>query len=175
MGLPCKFEIGLIRNHYVGRTFISPGQDQREIRVRTKFNTVEGVLKDRVVVMLDDSIVRGTTARQLVAMVRRAGAREVHFRVASPPVVNPCFYGMDFPSRAELLANEFPDSAEMAAWLGADSLAYLSVEGMMRAVNEAHSATTERTGTPPGFCNACFSGRYPVPVEEGITKDQYDL
>ena len=175
MGLPCKFEIGLIRNHYVGRTFISPGQDQREIRVRTKFNTVEGVLKDRVVVMLDDSIVRGTTARQLVTMVRRAGAKEVHFRVASPPVVNPCYYGMDFPSRDELLANAFPSTDEMAAWLGVDSLAYLSIDGMMRAVHDAHAATTERTGSPPGFCNACFSGRYPVPVDVGVTKEEYDL
>jgi amidophosphoribosyltransferase len=101
IGRRCKLDIGLIRNHYVGRTFISPGQDARELKVKSKFNTVKGVLKDRVVVMVDDSIVRGTTARQLVAMVREAGAKEVHFRVASPPVISPCFYGMDFPSHDE--------------------------------------------------------------------------
>jgi amidophosphoribosyltransferase len=168
LGHPCRFEIGLIRNHYVGRTFISPGQDQREIKVRTKFNTVEGVLKDRIVVMLDDSIVRGTTARQLVRMVRQAGAREVHFRVASPPVISPCFYGMDFPSKDELLANEFDSTQAMAEWLGVDSLAYLSVEGMMHAVQKAG-------GEPEGFCNACFSGRYPVPVDERVTKEEYDV
>ncbi|HYE57705.1 MAG TPA: amidophosphoribosyltransferase [Rhodothermales bacterium] len=168
LGHPCKFEIGLIRNHYVGRTFISPGQDQREIKVRTKFNTVEGVLKDRIVVMLDDSIVRGTTARQLVKMVRQAGAKEVHFRVASPPVISPCFYGMDFPSRKELLANEFDSTQAMAAWLGVDTLAYLSVDGMMHAVQKAG-------GEPEGFCNACFSGNYPVPVDERVTKEEYDV
>ena len=168
IGYPCKFEIGLIRNHYVGRTFISPGQDQREIKVRTKFNPVEGVLKDRIVVMLDDSIVRGTTARQLVQMVRRAGAKEVHFRVASPPVTSPCFYGMDFPSKSELLANEFSSMEAMAEWLGVDSLAYLSVEGMMGAVHRAQGQTG-------GFCNACFSGNYPVPVDDRVTKEQYDL
>lgn len=170
MGLPCKFEIGLIRNHYVGRTFISPGQDTRELRVRTKFNTVEGVLKDRVVVMLDDSIVRGTTARQLVRMVRAAGAKEVHFRVASPPVLNPCYYGMDFPSKEELLANEFASVEDMADWLGVDSLAYLSIDGMMTAVHAAH----EGSGAASGFCNACFSGHYPVPVDAGVTKEEYD-
>ncbi len=168
LGRPAKFEIGLIRNHYVGRTFISPGQDQREVKVRTKFNTVEGVLKDRIVVMLDDSIVRGTTARQLVKMVRQAGAREVHFRVASPPVVSPCYYGMDFPSKKELLANEFDSTEAMAAWLGVDTLAYLSVDGMMGAVYRAQ-------GEEGGFCNACFSGNYPVPVDAGVTKEEYDL
>lgn len=171
LGYPCKFDIGLIRNHYVGRTFISPGQDQRDVKVRTKFNTVEGVLKDRVVVMLDDSIVRGTTARQLVKMVREAGAKEVHFRVASPPVLNPCFYGMDFPSRDELLANQFDDVEAMARWLGVDSLAYLSVDGMMQAVAEAHP---EAAPQGLGFCNACFSGHYPVPVDEGVTKEEYE-
>jgi len=165
IGLPCKFEIGLIRNHYVGRTFISPGQNQRDIKVRTKFNTVEGVLRDRVVVMVDDSIVRGTTARQLVKMVRDAGAAEVHFRVASPPVINPCFYGMDFPSKDELLVNQFNDLAQVETWLGVDSLAYLSVEGMMKAVHTANPASE-------GFCNACFSGRYPVPVETDVSKEE---
>ncbi len=134
LGRRCKLDIGLIRNHYVGRTFISPGQTSREQKVRTKFNPVAGVLKDRVVVMVDDSIVRGTTAKQLVQMVRDAGAAEVHFRSASPPVRWPCFYGMDFPSREELAANAFPSVDAIAEWLGVDSLGYLSVEGMLGAV-----------------------------------------
>ncbi len=169
LGNRCRYEIGLIRNHYVGRTFIAPGQAAREQRVRTKFNTVEGVLKDRIVVMVDDSIVRGTTARQLVRMVRAAGAREVHFRVSSPPVVAPCFYGMDFPTRDELLANRFDGDIEaMAAWLEVDSLAYLTIDGMMRAVRSANESDL-------GYCNACFSKNYPVPVEHVALKDENEL
>ena len=167
IGRKCKLDIGLIRNHYVGRTFISPGQDARELKVRTKFNTVAGVLKDRVVVMVDDSIVRGTTAQQLVKMVRDAGAKEVHFRVASPPVIAPCFYGMDFPSHAELIANRHGSIKEVEEWLGVDSLAYLTVEGMMTAVEEAHEDRSH-------YCNACFSANYPVPVEAGVVKEEND-
>lgn len=167
LGIDCKYEIGLIRNHYIGRTFISPGQDNREQRVRCKFNTVDGVLNDRVVVIVDDSIVRGTTARFLVNMVREAGAREVHFRSASPPVLHPCFYGMDFPDPKELLANQYHQSIEeMEEWLGVDSLAYLSVPGLMKAVQGSTQSS--------GFCNACFSGNYPVPVEHGVTKEEND-
>jgi len=165
LGYPCRYEIGLIRNHYVGRTFIAPGQDHREARVRSKFNTVNGVLKDRVVVMIDDSIVRGTTAKFLIDMVRAAGAREVHFRVASPPVISPCFYGMDFPSPDELFANRRASLDEMQAWLGVDSLAYLSVDGLMNAVKKANQGSY-------GYCNACFTANYPVPVEMGVTKDE---
>jgi len=167
LGYRCKYEIGLIRNHYVGRTFIAPGQDKREMRVRVKFNTVDGVLKDRIAVIVDDSIVRGTTAKQLVRMVREAGAKEVHFRVASPPVISPCFYGMDFPSHEELMANKFGSTEEMGAWLGVDSLAYLSVEGLMKAVTSANEHSL-------GYCNACFTTNYPVPVEMGITKEEND-
>ncbi len=166
LGHRCRYEIGLIRNHYVGRTFIAPGQDRREMRVRSKFNAVEGLLKDRIVVMVDDSIVRGTTARLLVKMVREAGAREVHFRVASPPVVSPCFYGMDFPSHEELMANRFESVEAMGRWLGVDSLAYLSVEGLMKAVRTANE------GNQLGYCNACFTANYPVPVEMGVTKEE---
>lgn len=167
LGLDCKYEIGLIRNHYVGRTFIAPGQDSREQKVRSKFNTVAGVLKDRVVVMVDDSIVRGTTAQALVRMVRAAGAREVHFRVASPMVISPCFYGMDFPDPKELVANRFDqDPQKIGAWLGVDSLEYLSHEGLLVAVRASSSTD--------GFCSACFSGNYPVPVELGVTKDEND-
>lgn len=165
LGYRCRYEIGLIRNHYVGRTFISPGQNTRNMKVRSKFNTVEGVLKDRIVVLVDDSIVRGTTARFLVKMIRDAGAKEVHFRIASPPVISPCFYGMDFPSFDELFANKFTDVDEMARWLGADSLAYLSVDGLMKAVREANP-------NPHGYCNACFTANYPVPVEMDVTKEE---
>ncbi|NBC17167.1 MAG: amidophosphoribosyltransferase [Bacteroidetes bacterium] len=165
LGYRCRFEIGLIRNHYVGRTFISPGQDKREMRVRCKFNTVEGLLKDRVVIMVDDSVVRGTTARYLVQMVKDSGAKEVHFRVTSPPVKSPCFYGMDFPSHEELLANQFENVDEIRDWLGVDSLAYLSVEGMMEAVQTANKSKL-------GYCNACFTANYPVPIEMGVTKEE---
>ncbi len=166
LGYRARYEIGLIRNHYVGRTFIAPGQQAREQRVRSKFNTVEGVLKGRVVVMVDDSIVRGTTARQLVQMVRNAGAKEVHFRVASPPVSHPCFYGMDFPSHEELFANQSDgDVDEMAKWLGVDSLAYLTIDGLKRAVLAAND-------NPHGYCNACFSGNYPVEVDMSVSKDE---
>jgi amidophosphoribosyltransferase len=168
LGRRCKLDIGLIRNHYVGRTFISPGQTARELKVRTKYNAVRGVLHDRVVVMVDDSSVRGTTARQLVQMVREAGAREVHFRVASPPVISPCFYGMDFPSHDELIANRLGSVEEIAAWLGVDSLAYLSADGMMRAVEAA--AHDDRAN----YCNACFTANYRVPVELGTIKEEND-
>jgi len=167
MGHRCRFDLGLIRNHYVGRTFIAPGQDRREMKVRCKFNTVQGLLKDRTVVVIDDSIVRGTTARYLVEMLRESGAKSVHFRVSSPPVISPCFYGMDFPDADELLANKFDDIEAMRDYLGVDSLAYLSVEGLMTAVTRANDSDL-------GYCNACFTGNYPVPVDEDMTKHDFD-
>jgi amidophosphoribosyltransferase len=168
LGHKCKHEIGLIRNHYIGRTFISPGQDSRDLKVRCKFNTVRGVLENRVVVVVDDSIVRGTTCKQLVRMIRKAGAREVHFRVTSPPVISPCFYGMDFPSREELLSNRFDgDIEEMAEWLGVDSLRYLSVGGLMEAVGTANSGSLR-------YCNACFTADYPVPIEHHVSKEEHE-
>ena len=106
MGIKAKFEIGLIRSHYIGRTFIQPNQDMRDLKVKMKFNTVKGVLKGRKVVIVDDSIVRGTTSKQLVKLIREAEPSEVHFRVSSPPIMHPCFYGMDFPSGHELFANQ---------------------------------------------------------------------
>ncbi len=169
LGYRCRYEIGLIRNHYVGRTFIAPGQDKREMVVRCKFNTVEGLLKDRIAVIVDDSIVRGTTARQLVKMVRQAGAKEVHFRVTSPPVISPCFYGMDFPSHDELMANQFDSIEEMGRWLGVDSLAYLTVDGLMTAVRTANE------DNKLGYCNACFTANYPVPVEMGVRKEENEV
>ncbi|HKW10400.1 MAG TPA: amidophosphoribosyltransferase [Gemmatimonadaceae bacterium] len=148
-GLP--YELALIRNHYIGRTFIQPTQADRDAKVKVKYNPVREVLNGKKVVMVDDSIVRGTTTRGLVALVRAAGAREVHMRVSSPPVTGPCYYGIDTPSRDELIAARLtPD--EIAKDLGVDSLGYLSLEGMLHAV----------PGGPSGFCHACFSGDYPT-------------
>jgi amidophosphoribosyltransferase len=146
-GLP--LELGLIKNRYVGRTFIQPAQDLREVGVRMKLNAVPAVVAGRRVVLVEDSIVRGTTARYLVGLVRRAGAAEVHLRVASPPFLYPCYYGIDIPTREELLA---PGRTveDMARLLGADSLAFLDLEGARAAAGGG------------GFCVACFTGRYPV-------------
>ena len=155
-GIP--FELGLIRNHYVGRTFIQPRQDERDIGVRIKFNPVREVLEGRRVVVVDDSIVRGTTSRKLVRVLRRAGAREVHFRVGSPPVTHPCFYGIDTPSRRELIG-ALKDVEEIRGYLGVESLGYLSLEGLLAC---------ERDGRQ--FCHACFSGQYPVSVDPTASK-----
>ena len=165
-GYDCKFDIGLIRNHYVGRTFISPGQKSREQKVRTKFNTVRGVLEGRPVIIVDDSIVRGTTSQYLVNMIRKAEPTEVHFLVSSPPITHPCFYGMDFPSPEELMANRFNgDTEAMAKEIGVESLRYLSAEGLVEAVKEAHPDGA-------GYCTACFTGNYPVKVNFGMEKEE---
>jgi amidophosphoribosyltransferase len=149
-GLP--YELALIRNHYVGRTFIQPTQATRDAKVRLKYNAVREVLEGRKVVMVDDSIVRGTTTRGLVQLVRGAGAAEVHMRVSSAPVTGPCYYGIDTPSREELIAANHT-LEEIQASLGVDSLGYLSLDGMLNSVPEG----------PHGFCHACFSGDYPTP------------
>lgn len=167
-GFDCKFEIGLIRNHYVGRTFISPGQKSREQKVRTKFNTVRGVLEGRSVIIVDDSIVRGTTSRYLVDMIREANPLEVHFLVSSPPITHPCFYGMDFPSPEELIANKYDNVEAIAKEIGVDSLRYLSAEGLVAAVKEANSSTHD-------YCTACFTGKYPVPVDFGVEKEENEI
>ena len=146
------FELALIRNHYVGRTFIQPTQAGRNEKVKVKYNAVREVLDGRSVVMVDDSIVRGTTTRGLVAMVRAAGAREVHMRVSSSPITGPCYYGIDTPNREELIAANMTVD-EIAATLGVDSLGYLSLNGMLESVPDG----------PEGFCHACFSGDYPTP------------
>jgi amidophosphoribosyltransferase len=145
-------ELGLIRNHYVGRTFIHPIQAGRDFRVRIKYNAVREVIEGKSVVVVDDSLVRGTTSRGLIAMIREAGAREVHFRVASPPVISPCYYGIDLPTREELIgANLSVD--QIRRHLHVDSLGYLSLDGMHRAVKEYGP-----------FCDACFSGNYQAPL-----------
>ncbi|MBA2565681.1 MAG: amidophosphoribosyltransferase [Gemmatimonadetes bacterium] len=150
-GLP--FELALIRNHYVGRTFIQPTQAIRDFGVKVKYNPVRSVIRDRRVVVVDDSIVRGTTSKALVRLIREAGAREVHLRVSSPPLRHPCYYGVDIPVREDLIAANM-DTDELRTYLDLDSLGYLSREGMYRAV-----------GGEPRFCDACFTGDYPVRVE----------
>jgi amidophosphoribosyltransferase len=158
-GVP--FAEGLIKNRYVGRTFIQPEQGQRERGLRLKFNPLRHVLDGRRVVVVDDSIVRGTTTRKIVGMLREAGAREVHLRVSSPPIVSPCFYGIDMAAKDELIAAHRTVD-EVCAALGADSLAYLSLEGLQAAIGRPAS----------GFCRACLTGDYPVPVPESLSADK---
>ena len=153
-GIP--FELGIIRNHYVGRTFIEPTDGIRHFSVRRKHNPNRAILAGRRVVLIDDSIVRGTTSKKIVQMVRDAGASEVHFRVASPPTKHSCFYGVDTPNEHALLAHEMSID-EMARFIGADSLAFVSMDGLYRAVGEPG-----RNAESPAFCDACFSGDYPI-------------
>jgi amidophosphoribosyltransferase len=152
IGLP--FSWGLIRNHYVGRTFIEPKQKVRSFGVKIKLNPVREVLEGRRVVLIDDSIVRGTTSRKIVRMVRDAGAREVHMRISSPPTTGPCYYGIDTPSRNELIAAR-QTVEEIREWIEADTLGYLSHDGLLASVGDVGGAR---------HCTACFSGRYPVAV-----------
>jgi len=169
LGIDCKYDIGLIRNHYVGRTFISPGQKSRELKVRTKFNTVKGVIEGRSVIIVDDSIVRGTTSRYLVEMIRNANPLEIHFLVSSPPITHPCFYGMDFPSPEELIANKFNrDVDAIAREIGVDSVRYLSADGLVDAVKESNPSKHS-------YCTACFTGNYPVPVHFGVEKEENEI
>ena len=146
-----KLEHGLIRNHYIGRTFINPTQALRVAKVRIKFNPVKEVIAGKSVVVVDDSLVRGTTSKGLVQMIRGAGAREVHLRLASPPITGPCHYGIDTPSRDELIAANY-SIEEIAQYLGVNSLGYLSLDGMLAAAGSVRT----------GFCHACFSGQYPI-------------
>jgi len=165
-GTNARMEIGLIRSHYIGRTFIQPKQDVRQSKVKIKFNTVRGVLKDRIVVIVDDSIVRGTTSKQLIQLIRQAGPKEVHFRVSSPPIKHPCHYGMDFPTPSELIANQCEGDVErIARELGVDSLGYLSIEEMLESAPQSEAQS---------YCTACFSGVYPVPVDANHSKDEND-
>jgi amidophosphoribosyltransferase len=158
------FEMGLIRSHYVGRTFIEPQQSIRHFGVKLKLHPVRRILEGKRVVVVDDSIVRGTTSRKIVKMVRAAGAREVHVIVSSPPTICPCFYGIDTPTRQELIASSHSVD-EVRKYITADSLGYLSVGGMHEAVGT--------NGT--GFCDACFTGTYPIPFEDNGTRRQMRL
>ena len=155
------YELALIRNHYVGRTFIQPTQAGRDAKVKIKYNPVRELLEGRSVVMIDDSIVRGTTTRGLVSLVRAAGAREVHMRVSSAPIISPCYYGIDTPRKEELIAATM-DHESLAQHLGVDTLGYLSLEGMLSVMP---------TG-PSGYCHACFSGKYPtaIPAEPELLR-----
>jgi amidophosphoribosyltransferase len=153
-GIP--FELGIIRNHYVGRTFIEPSDRIRHLGVKLKHNANRAKLKGKRIVLVDDSIVRGTTSKKIVEMVRDAGATEVHFRIASPPTTHSCFYGVDTPNKEDLLAHRM-NLAGMRAFIQADSLAFISMDGLYRAVGEA-----KRLNAAPQFCDACFSGEYPV-------------
>src|SRR5207247_1770705 len=154
------FELGIIRNHYVGRTFIEPTDQIRHLGVRLKHNANRADLKGKRVILVDDSIVRGTTSTKIVEMVRGAGAREVHMRVSSPPTSHPCFYGIATPSREQLLAARF-DVAEMAKFIGVDSLAFISIDGLYRAMGAAG-----RDPLAPRFCDACFTGDYPIALTD---------
>lgn len=153
-GLP--FALGLVRNHYVGRTFIEPEQRIRHFGVKLKLNPVRGILAGKRVVVVDDSLVRGTTSKKIVDMIRSAGAKEVHLRIAAPPTTHPCFYGVDTPTKAELIASRL-DLEGIRAFVGADSLAYLSRAGL-------HQAVRGMTPSQPGACDACFSGDYPIQI-----------
>jgi amidophosphoribosyltransferase len=156
-GIPFRF--GLIRNHYVGRTFIEPSQSVRDFGVKLKLNPVRSLLEGKRVVLIDDSIVRGTTSRKIVRMIRSAGAKEVHMRISCPPTISPCFYGVDTPSKKQLIAAN-KSVEEIREYIGADSLAYLSVEGLKRACGDGGKTT---------YCTACYTGKYPtnwVDVEE---------
>ena len=148
-GLP--LQMGLIRNHYVGRTFIEPHQSIRHFGVRVKLNPVKSILQGKRVVLVDDSLVRGTTSRKIVKMVRAAGASEVHMRISCPPTISPCFYGVDTPRRSELIAATHSVD-EIRRYIGADSLGYLSLEGLLDSVGPARGS----------YCTSCYTGSYPV-------------
>jgi len=149
------FRLGLIRNHYVGRTFIEPKQSVRDFGVKLKLNAVRSMLDGKRVILVDDSIVRGTTSRKIVRMIRNAGAKEVHMRISCPPTISPCFYGVDTPSRRELIAAN-KSVEEIRRFIGADSLAYLSLEGLKRAAADGDKTT---------YCLACYSGNYPTKID----------
>ena len=158
-GIP--FELGLVRNHYIGRTFIEPRQSIRHFGVKLKLNPVRNLIQGQRVVLVDDSIVRGTTSRKIVAMIRAAGAKEVHLRISCPPTTGPCHYGIDTPRRSELIASSH-SVEEIARFIQADSLGYLSRDGMYRAVGDPQAP----------FCDACYTGNYPVPPPPRVRNGQ---
>lgn len=166
------FELGLIRNHYVGRTFIEPSDEIRHLGVKLKHNANRQQLEGKRVILVDDSIVRGTTSRKIVEMVRQAGAREVHMRISSPPTMHSCFYGIDTPERSQLLAAKF-DVEGIRQQIDADTLAFISTDGLYRAMGEAG-----RNNDVPQFCDACFTGEYPISLtdfDEGGETTQMSL
>jgi amidophosphoribosyltransferase len=166
-GIP--FELGIIRNHYVGRTFIEPTDSIRHLGVKLKHSANKPMLQGKRVILVDDSIVRGTTSRKIVEMVRAAGAAEVHMRISSPPTTHSCFYGIDTPERGKLLAARH-NVAEMAELIGADSLAFISIDGLYRALN--HEG---RNAKNPQYCDACFTGEYPISLPDMVDNDNRQL
>lgn len=150
------YAMGIVKNKYIGRTFIAPTQAERERLVFVKLNALKNDVNGKRVVIIDDSIVRGTTCRRLIQILRRAGAKEVHFRVSSPPVKFPCYFGIDTPCRADLISSSC-STEEICKKIGADSLAFISPEGMLKALRDINEKTY-------GYCTGCFSGEYPVPV-----------
>ena len=169
-GIP--FELGIIRSHYVGRTFISPGDQVRHLGVKLKHNANRALIEGKRVILVDDSIVRGTTSLKIVQMMRDAGAAEVHLRIASPPTRHSCFYGVDTPERTKLLAHRL-DVGGMQDFIHADSLAFVSIDGLYRALGEA-----ARADGHPQYCDACFTGDYPTRLtdqDERVPEDQFEL
>jgi len=162
-GIP--YELGIIRNHYVGRTFIEPSQHIRQLGVRLKHSANRAVVAGKRIVLIDDSIVRGTTSVKIVQMIRDAGAREVHFRIASPPITHPDYYGIDTPEKDKLLAATH-DLEGMRQFIGADSLAFLSVDGIYRAMGEKG-----RNAARPQFTDHCFTGEYPTPLTDRMAQE----
>ncbi len=161
-GIP--FELGLIRNHYVGRTFIEPRDSIRHFGVKLKLNALRDLVKGKRIVVIDDSIVRATTGRKIIKMLRQYGAKEIHFRVSSPPTKYPCFYGIDTPTRAELIASSHTEE-EINKYMGSNSLEYLSIESMKRALGDGEYE----------YCDACFSGSYPSRFPRGMELGQMEL
>ncbi|MCL2440341.1 MAG: amidophosphoribosyltransferase [Treponema sp.] len=161
-GIP--YEVGFIKNRYIGRTFIQPTQEERDKAVRIKLNTIKAAISNKTVVLIDDSIVRGTTMKRIVHLLRETGAKEVHLRISSPPFKNPCYFGTDISSRDNLIACKM-NIQEICNYLEADSLGFLSIENVSKIAKNAKC----------GFCNGCFSGNYPIPEPEARTKNKYDL
>jgi len=161
-GIP--YGVGFIKNRYIGRTFIQPTQEERDKAVRIKLNTIEYTISGKRVVLIDDSIVRGTTMRRIVKLVRETGAKEVHLRISSPPFVNPCYFGTDISSREFLISCKMTTS-QICEYLGADSLGFLSLEHVTKIARNANC----------GFCDGCFTGIYPIPEPEAIPKSKYDF
>jgi amidophosphoribosyltransferase len=160
-GIP--YDIGLIKNRYIGRTFIQPSQEERDLSVRIKLNPIEAAIKGRRVILIDDSIVRGTTMRRIVNLVRETGAKEIHLRIASPPYVHPCYFGTDIDSRENLISCNMSKD-EIKRYLGADSLGFLSIENVTKIAQDAKC----------GFCDGCFSGKYPVPIPSFVPKSKFE-
>ena len=163
-GIP--YDMGIVRNHYIGRTFIHPSQSIRDFKVKIKLSPQRRLINGKRVVVVDDSLVRGTTSKSVVKMLRQAGAKEIHFRVSSPPITGPCFYGVDTPKKEELIASKM-SVEEIKKYLQVDSLSFLSEEGLMKAVQVSQEDFQENVNSPTakkdsGFCSACFTGRYPT-------------